>query len=58
MHLFTSDLYVSDFLLAHLQGQSSARALSAYTGDLNHCRNCTPAPEEGLKESPKHAGQK
>jgi hypothetical protein len=24
-------------------------ALIPYTGDLNHCRNCTPASEDGLK---------
>jgi hypothetical protein len=27
-------------------------------GDLNHCRSCTPASEERLKESPKHVRQK
>jgi hypothetical protein len=27
-------------------------------GDLDHCRNCTPASEDGLKESPKHVRQK
>jgi hypothetical protein len=26
--------------------------------DLNHCRNCTPASEDGLKGSPKHVRQK
>jgi hypothetical protein len=36
----------------------SARALTRYPGDLNHCRNCTPASEDGLKESPKHVRQK
>jgi hypothetical protein len=30
------------------------RALTPYPGNLNHCRNCTPASEDGLKESPKH----
>jgi hypothetical protein len=25
---------------------------------LNHCRSCTPASEDGLKESPKHVRQK
>jgi hypothetical protein len=35
-----------------------ARALTPYSGDLNHCRSCTPASEDGLKESPKHVGQK
>jgi hypothetical protein len=28
-----------------------ARALIPYPGDLNHCRICTPASEDGLKES-------
>jgi hypothetical protein len=32
----------------------SARALTTYPGDLNHCRNRTPSSEDGLKESPKH----
>jgi hypothetical protein len=27
----------------------SARALTPYRGDLTHCRNCTPASEDGLK---------
>jgi hypothetical protein len=36
----------------------SARALISYPGDLNHCRNCTPASEDGLKESPKNVRQK
>jgi hypothetical protein len=30
------------------------RALTPYPGDLNHCRNCIPAPEDWLKDSPKH----
>jgi hypothetical protein len=33
---------------------SEAEALTPYLGDLNHCRNCTLASEDGLKESPKH----
>jgi hypothetical protein len=36
----------------------SARALTPYTVDFNHCRSCTPASENGLKESPKHVRQK
>jgi hypothetical protein len=36
----------------------SARALTPYPADLNHCRSCTPASEDGLKESPKHVRQK
>jgi hypothetical protein len=36
----------------------SARALTPYPGDLNRCRSCTPASENGLKESPKHVRQK
>jgi hypothetical protein len=32
----------------------STRVLTQYPRDLNHCRNCTPASEDGLKESPKH----
>jgi hypothetical protein len=35
-----------------------ARALTPYPADLNHYRNCTPASEDGLKESPKHVRQK
>jgi hypothetical protein len=36
----------------------SARVLTPYPGDLNRCRNCTPASEDGIKESPKHVKQK
>jgi hypothetical protein len=35
-----------------------ARALTPHPGDLNHCRICTPAPEDWLKESPKNVRQK
>jgi hypothetical protein len=49
-------------VLTHLQRQVyngvSARALKPYPEDFNHCRNCTPASEDGLKESPKHVRQK
>jgi hypothetical protein len=37
---------------------SEARALTPYTADLNHYRNCTTDSEDGLKESPKHVRQK
>jgi hypothetical protein len=33
-------------------------ALTPYPGDLLYCRNCIPASEDGLKESPKHVRQK
>jgi hypothetical protein len=36
----------------------SVQALTPYPADLNHCRICTPASEDGLKESLKHARQK
>jgi hypothetical protein len=36
----------------------SARALTPYPEDLNHCLSCTPAYEDGLKGSPKHVRQK
>jgi hypothetical protein len=36
----------------------SARALTPFLGDWNHCRICTPASEDGLKESPKQVRQK
>jgi hypothetical protein len=36
----------------------SARALGLYLADLNPYRNCTPASEDGLNESPKHVRQK
>jgi hypothetical protein len=39
-------------------GGVSAQALTPYTGDLNHCRRCTPASEDGLIESQKHVRQK
>jgi hypothetical protein len=32
----------------------SARALTPYPGDLNHCQSCTPVSEDELIESPKH----
>jgi hypothetical protein len=35
----------------------SAGALTPYQGDLNNCRSCTPASEDGLKVSPKHKGR-
>jgi hypothetical protein len=35
----------------------SAQVLTPYPGDLNHCRSCTPASENGLNESPKHVRQ-
>jgi hypothetical protein len=35
-----------------------ARELTPYIGELNHCRICSPASENGLKESPKHVRQK
>jgi hypothetical protein len=61
-------LHVSGFILDHLQGHVykfkcagygvSARALTPYPAGLNYCRSCTPASEDGLKESPKHVRQK
>jgi hypothetical protein len=36
----------------------SAPALILYPGDLYHCRNYTPASEDGLKESPKNVRRK
>jgi hypothetical protein len=36
----------------------SARALTPYPGDLNRCRSCIAASEDGLKEGPKHVRQK
>jgi hypothetical protein len=36
----------------------SARALTPYPADLNHCRICTPASEDGLKERPNLVSQK
>jgi hypothetical protein len=35
-----------------------ARELTPYQGDWNHCRSCTPASEDGLKEGPEHVRQK
>jgi hypothetical protein len=35
----------------------SARALTPYPVNFNHCRNCTPASEDGVKESAKHVRQ-
>jgi hypothetical protein len=39
-------------------GFHKLRGLTPNPGDLNHCQNCTPASEDGLKESPKHVRQK
>jgi hypothetical protein len=36
----------------------SARVLTPYPGDLNHCRSSTPDSEDGLKETPKLVRQK
>jgi hypothetical protein len=36
----------------------STRVLTPYLVDLNHCQICTPASEDGLKETPKHVRQK
>jgi len=36
----------------------SAQVLTPYPADLNHCQNCTPASEDGLKESLKHISQR
>jgi hypothetical protein len=36
----------------------STWALTPYPADLNNCRSCTPASEDGLKESPKHVRQR
>jgi hypothetical protein len=36
----------------------SAWVLTPFSRGLNHCRNYTPASEDGLKESPKHVRQK
>jgi hypothetical protein len=36
----------------------SSRALTPHPGDLNHCRSCTSASEDGLQGSPKHVRQK
>jgi hypothetical protein len=35
----------------------SARALTPYPEELTHCRNCTLASEDGLKENPEHVRQ-
>jgi hypothetical protein len=36
----------------------SARTLTPEPRDLDHCRSCTPASEDGLKENPKHERHK
>jgi hypothetical protein len=70
--LFTSALHISGFLLARLQRQvynfgsgssllgmvSVPEAPTPYPADLNHRQNCTPASEDGVKESPKRVRQK
>jgi hypothetical protein len=38
--------------------RSSGYGVSARAFDLNHCRSCTPASEDELKESLKHLRQK
>jgi hypothetical protein len=55
MYLFTSALHVSGFHLAHLQRQ----AYNFGSGSsLLLMVTCTPASEDGIKESPKHVRQK
>jgi hypothetical protein len=51
-------LYNFDSGLSLLGMVSAPGALTPYPGDLNHCWICTPAYEDGLKESPKHVRQK
>jgi hypothetical protein len=68
IYLFTSALHVSGFLLAHLQRQVYNFGVvqdSWYVSGadtiprrLEPRRNCTPASEDGLKESPKHVRQR
>jgi hypothetical protein len=36
----------------------NALVLKPYPGDLKHCRSCTTASEDELKESPKRVSQK
>jgi hypothetical protein len=38
--------------------KSAGYGVSTDPADLNHCRSCTPASEDRLKESPKHVRQK
>jgi hypothetical protein len=38
--------------------EAGARALTPYPADFNSDRNCTPASEDVVKESPKHVRQK
>jgi hypothetical protein len=40
--------------LQRTEDDFSARALIPYPADLTYSRLCTPASEDGLKESPKH----
>jgi hypothetical protein len=66
IYLFTSALHVSGFFSTSSEARVqlrqwfkspgygvSARALTPYPEDFNHCRSCTPAYEDGLKENPK-----
>jgi hypothetical protein len=53
MHKFLIYLSIYFYLTRFGHGVS-AWALTPYPGDLSHCQNCTPASEDGLKESPKH----
>jgi hypothetical protein len=70
--LFISALHVSGFIVAHLHRQvyklgsgssllgmeSAPGTLTPYPADLNSCRICTPASEDGLQESPKNVRYK
>jgi hypothetical protein len=56
-----TEMVVHKFYVARIVGfgyDISHRALTPYSGDLNHCRRCVPASEDGLKENPKHVRQK
>jgi hypothetical protein len=58
MKLYNEQINAQVFNLVIYGYGVSARALTPYPGDLNHCRSCTPASEDGLKESPNHVRQK
>jgi hypothetical protein len=45
-------------LLTVVSAFGLAEALTPYPGGLNHCRSCTPAYEDGLKELPRLVKQK
>jgi hypothetical protein len=49
---------IRQWFMAPGYGASAPGVLISYPGDHNHCRICSSASEDGLKQTPKHVRQK